>query len=378
VDWSEDDKRTMGVACCGVKSLDGETWLAVDSATALAACRGIADHGINLSAEQHSELQQLFDSAHVLVSFNGGDEAEAGFDNVVLAGAGITVDLAKCFDLRLQLKRANGGTLPKGCSLDAIAKANLGYGKTGSGADAPAGWAAGKYREVAEYCLHGDVALTIELYRLWQKQGYLLLPDGTKSNNPTGQGGSSAQRSQIDGTTKTEPQQSESEGGDSAAVAKSGSAGASVAVPGAGRRSAGFGVGTADGSGAVDLDLTPESDQSRKSKKAKVNSHQKSQVVDIETFRPKVNSHSADEKWKKSRVKVGDLIKRIKGYDIVESEYGVSYLFVISRKPEKKTSADFTIYEHAGFSTWRTLENNGRVKRGESSEGINRNRNWAS
>lgn len=83
-----------------------------------------------------------------------------------------------------------------------------------------------------------------------------------------------------------------------------------------------------------------------------------------------VNSHSVGDKWKKSRLKKGWLIKRIQGYDIVESEYGVSYLFVVVRESKKDsrkkvTTADFTIHEHAGFSTWETLKSNGRLKKGK-------------
>lgn len=176
VDWSAADKRGMGVACCGFRSDTGETWLAVAGGDdVFAAVAGIADHTVGIA-----QSQELFDFADVLVSFNGGDATEPGFDNVVLAGAGITVDPAKCVDMHLELKRANGGSLPKGCSLDALATANLGYGKTGEAASAPADWAAGKYRKVAKYCLHGDVGLTIGLYRLWVNQGYLLLPDGQR------------------------------------------------------------------------------------------------------------------------------------------------------------------------------------------------------
>jgi hypothetical protein len=61
-----------------------------------------------------------------------------------------------------------------------------------------------------------------------------------------------------------------------------------------------------------------------------------------------------DDKWKRSRIKKGYLIMRVKGYDPVESEYGVHYLKVLSRNP-KKTSGDYSLYEHAGFFTWGAL-----------------------
>lgn len=95
---------------------------------------------------------------------------------------------------------------------------------------------------------------------------------------------------------------------------------------------------------------------------------------------PKVSTHFDRKRWKRSRVKNGYLIRRIKGYDISEDEYGVSYLYVITRNPKKKTSADFSIYEHAGFFTWHTLEVSGRVvPEGKNDrKRLNGNRNRAS
>lgn len=60
--------------------------------------------------------------------------------------------------------------------------------------------------------------------------------------------------------------------------------------------------------------------------------------------------------WKRSAKNPGHLIRRIKGYDISEDEYGVSYLFVVSRRGGKKrTSANSEKYEHAGFFNWSAL-----------------------
>lgn len=90
-----------------------------------------------------------------------------------------------------------------------------------------------------------------------------------------------------------------------------------------------------------------------------------SKVVDLAAFKAKVTIHSSaffdDDRWKRSRVRKGYLIARIQGYDIVESEYGVSYLKVTGRKPKKQTSADFSIHEHAGFFTWAALQAGGRL-----------------
>jgi len=89
-------------------------------------------------------------------------------------------------------------------------------------------------------------------------------------------------------------------------------------------------------------------------------------VVDLAAFKAKVTIHSSavfeTGKWKRSRVKKGWLIARIKGYDPVESEYGVHYLKVLGRRP-KKTSGDYSLYEHAGFFTWDVLQAAGRLVR---------------
>jgi hypothetical protein len=87
-------------------------------------------------------------------------------------------------------------------------------------------------------------------------------------------------------------------------------------------------------------------------------------VVDLAAFKAKVTIHSSAifeaKQWKRSRLKKGYLIARIAGYDPVESEYGVSYLKVLSRNP-KKTSGDYSLYEHAGFFTWGALQAGGRL-----------------
>lgn len=86
----------------------------------------------------------------------------------------------------------------------------------------------------------------------------------------------------------------------------------------------------------------------------------------------KVSTHkpvSAGTGWKASAKRPGFLIRRISGYDIAEDEYGVSYLKVIERHPKKKTSADFTKYEHAGFFTWAALEACGRLHKETKTNG---------
>lgn len=112
----------------------------------------------------------------------------------------------------------------------------------------------------------------------------------------------------------------------------------------------------------------------------KVNSHSGAEIIDFVALSQKVNSHFSGRRWKQSRVKPGWLIARLKGYDIVESEYGINYLFVVARQPRKFTSADFSLYEHAGFFTWQAMEAAGRLikEKQDESKRIPGNRTRAS
>jgi len=86
------------------------------------------------------------------------------------------------------------------------------------------------------------------------------------------------------------------------------------------------------------------------------------QVYDFAEFRAKLSTQSSaifDKKiWKRSREKPGYLIKRFKGYNPVEDKYGVQYLYVLSRKPDR-TSGDYSVYPFAGFFNWEALANTG-------------------
>jgi len=62
--------------------------------------------------------------------------------------------------------------------------------------------------------------------------------------------------------------------------------------------------------------------------------------------------------WKRSGKKEGYLIRRLPGYSIAETEYGVSYLWVLSRKPDR-TTADNSVHPLAGYFNWKALEASG-------------------
>ncbi len=61
-------------------------------------------------------------------------------------------------------------------SLSRLAEANLGVKKDRHGSEAIALYRTGRIAELKEYCLK-DVELTKELYDLYQKQNYFLMPD---------------------------------------------------------------------------------------------------------------------------------------------------------------------------------------------------------
>ncbi len=100
------------------------------------------------------------------------------------------------------------------------------------------------------------------------------------------------------------------------------------------------------------------------------------EVIEISDFRRKVTTHYDRSEWKRSRVRDGMMIARIAGYDIVETEYGVSYLWVVTRQPAKRTSANSDEYEHAGFYTWQSLEASERLvtERKDDGKRISKNR----
>lgn len=71
--------------------------------------------------------------------------------------------------------------------------------------------------------------------------------------------------------------------------------------------------------------------------------------------------------WKRSRIRTGWLIRRMSGYSIAETEYGISYLWVLSRKPDR-TSADNSVYPLAGYFNWKSLESSGLLRKERRNE----------
>lgn len=74
-------------------------------------------------------------------------------------------------DLLEEIEMATGSRI----SLDRLAGANLGQNKTHHGSEAITLYRDGKMEELKEYCLN-DVKLTKDLYDLYRKQNFLMVP----------------------------------------------------------------------------------------------------------------------------------------------------------------------------------------------------------
>lgn len=75
-------------------------------------------------------------------------------------------------DILLEIEKQLGHRI----SLDAVAKATVGTGKTGTGREAIAFWKSGRIEELKKYCL-SDVRLTREVYEYGVRNGKLLYRD---------------------------------------------------------------------------------------------------------------------------------------------------------------------------------------------------------
>lgn len=102
---------------------------------------------------------------------------------------------------------------------------------------------------------------------------------------------------------------------------------------------------------AASLKVVPVSRAKRQVAKSQPAAN-KDNVVQLSAQRGIVYERS---KWKRSRKRSGYLIRRMRGYSIAETEYGVSYLWVLSRKPDK-TTADNSVHSLAGYFNWTALE----------------------
>lgn len=78
----------------------------------------------------------------------------------------------RSLDMLAEIEKATGGRP----GLDAMAKTNLGIGKTAEGLDAIRWYREGRFGEIARYCCH-DVKTTRLLHEHGAREGQLIVPD---------------------------------------------------------------------------------------------------------------------------------------------------------------------------------------------------------
>lgn len=103
-----------------------------------------------------------------VISFNGDR-----FDSVVLSAYGdVSALAARSMDLLTDLKARLGHRL----TLDSLAKATLGQGKTADGLQALRWWKEGRIEDIARYC-QADVQVLVDLVAFARANGYVLYED---------------------------------------------------------------------------------------------------------------------------------------------------------------------------------------------------------
>lgn len=139
------DHQNMGISCISVYT----NW---DN-----AYRVFASH-------EFPDFQWLVSESDLVIGFNS-----VSFDDKVCAANGLQVTTN--YDLLCETWVAAGlpavftpGTTTSGYSLEKLAQANFGFGKSGDGALAAALWQDGRHQRVYAYCLQ-DVFLSVQILR---------------------------------------------------------------------------------------------------------------------------------------------------------------------------------------------------------------------
>ena len=166
--------------CEIVRTVPGQGWERLPDVEYCAGWHDFAGMGISVVAaidfgeharprlfleDNKDDLAELFARRRWVVGWNSQK-----FDEPLLTACwGVEVEPERSYDLRAEVLKAAGileapGRHASGYSLDACARANLGWrnGKTGDGAMAPVLWQHGQYGQVADYCLN-DVFLLARL-----------------------------------------------------------------------------------------------------------------------------------------------------------------------------------------------------------------------
>lgn len=129
--------------------------------------------------DNFQDFQELVNHSEKIIGFNS-----IAFDDQLCAANGLNIKTTN--DLLCEIRIAAGmpphyvkGITRSGYSLEALAQANLGYGKSSSGEKAPQLWQEGKRGQVINYCLQ-DVAITRQL---WERKYCLVDPTTSRHLN---------------------------------------------------------------------------------------------------------------------------------------------------------------------------------------------------
>jgi DEAD/DEAH box helicase domain-containing protein len=125
--------------------------------------------------DEFEPLMDLFRTAKTIVGFSI-NRYDVPVLNIAFARKGGGEELNLFAKDRVDLLDDVEAVLGRRVSLEILAQANLGMGKTGKGAHAITLYEEGKIDELKSYCLQ-DVRLTKDLYDLVRSQGFLKVPN---------------------------------------------------------------------------------------------------------------------------------------------------------------------------------------------------------
>lgn len=176
--WSTESIRKMGMACSVMHSFDTAdekpiiriytSPLLVDNEMDFHGAQDLFYHLAEIATEKkliigHNIINFDIEVLHGEFKEYGllNKEIKDGIPSAILARM-LYVDTMTGFGYRI--------------SLENLAQAVLGRGKTGNGAMAPILWREKKYKEVIDYC-NNDVQLTADIYREYLRNGYIKIHD---------------------------------------------------------------------------------------------------------------------------------------------------------------------------------------------------------
>lgn len=134
----------------------------------------LEDRYSSFEENQIEELAELFHDAKTIVGFSMNRYDVPVLNNYFqrLGASAPKLWEMERVDLLEEIEMSTGQRV----SLSRLAEANLGVKKDHDGSEAITLYRDGKMKELKEYCLN-DVKLTKELYDLYKRQNYLLMPD---------------------------------------------------------------------------------------------------------------------------------------------------------------------------------------------------------